>query len=137
MTTAVKSPPLGVATVVVAAGAEVITALVLIIRPPLFGRLLFGTEFSPPGLALGRLAGFALLALALACWPGLGGGRKSAIGALVTFSLLSAIYLVCLGITGRLVGPLLWPAASMHAGLTIILIRDWFKISQADAVTVE
>jgi hypothetical protein len=137
MTTAERSRQLGVATVVVAAGAEVVTALVLIIRPALFGWLLFGTEFSPSGLALGRLAGFALLALALACWPGSGRGRKSAIGALVTFSLLSAIYLVCLGVTGGLVGPLLWPAAAMHAALTIILIRDWFKISQLDAVTVK
>jgi hypothetical protein len=72
MTTAERSRQLGVATVVVAAGAEVVTALVLIIRPALFGWLLFGTEFSPSGLALGRLAGFALLALALACWPGSG-----------------------------------------------------------------
>jgi hypothetical protein len=65
MTTAERSRRLGVATVFVAAGAEVVTALVLIIRPALFGRLLFGTDFSHSGLALGRLAGFALLALAL------------------------------------------------------------------------
>jgi len=53
MTTAEVSRPLGVATVVVAAGAEVITALVLIIRPALFGRLLFGAEFSPPRAGAG------------------------------------------------------------------------------------
>jgi hypothetical protein len=50
--------------VAIAAVVEVATGLVLIVRPNLFGRLLFGTVFAPPGQALGRLAGFALLALA-------------------------------------------------------------------------
>jgi hypothetical protein len=115
----------------VAAAVEVVTGLVLIVRPSLFGRLLFGAEFSAPGRALGRLAGFALLALAFAYWPRLRADRKSATQGLVVFSLLSAIYLLYLRIGRGLAGPLLWPAAAMHAALAMILIRESFKISRA------
>ena len=111
--------------ITVAAALEVVTGLVLIIRPSLFGQLVFGAEFSAPGQALGRLAGFALLALALACWPGLGAERRSAARALILFSLLSAVYLVYLGVRSGLVGPLLWPAAATHAALTVMLVRGW------------
>lgn len=124
--------------VTVAAAVEVVTGLVLIVRPSLFGRLLFGAEFSGPGPPLGRLAGFALLALAFACWPRLRADRKSAIRALVVFSLLSAIYLIYLGIGHRgLAGPLLWPAAAIHAALVMILIRESFKISRANALPIK
>jgi len=35
----------------------------------MFVRLLLGVELSEPGQIVGRLAGFALIALVLACWP--------------------------------------------------------------------
>jgi len=112
--------------VAVAAGVEVVTGLVLIIRPSLFVRLLFGAELSAGGQALGRLAGFALLALALACWPGGGADVTSARRALLVFSVLVTLYLAYLGIAGALAGILLWPAVALHATLTILLSRDWF-----------
>ena len=113
--------------IAVAAGIEVATGLVLIIRPSLFAQLLFGAELSGVGRALGRLAGFALLALALACWPrGEGESRSvSARRALLVFSLLTTVYLVFLGVRSALVGPLLWPAAALHAALAILLARGW------------
>ena len=116
--------------VALAASVEVVTGLVVIIRPSLFGRLLFGAQFSSPGQALGRLTGFTLLSLALACWPGLGTERRSAVRALLVFSLLSAIYLVYLGAGSGLVGPLLWPAAALHAALAILLAFSWLRRSQ-------
>ena len=118
---------LGVISIAVAAGVEVVTGLVLIIRPSLFARLLFGAELSAAGQALGRLAGFALLALALACWPTGGVGSRSAVRALLAFSLFSAVYLVYVGVGRELVGILLWPAAALHAALTIILARVWLN----------
>jgi hypothetical protein len=97
------------------------------IRPSLFVWLLFGAELSKAGQALGRLAGFALLALALACWP-LGGARaRSGLAALFVFSLLTTIYLFYVGVRGELVGLMLWPAAVVHAGLTVILARVRFS----------
>jgi hypothetical protein len=50
-----------------AAAIEAITGLFLIISPSLLVWLLLGAELSSPGQALGRVAGFALLALACAC----------------------------------------------------------------------
>jgi hypothetical protein len=122
-----QSPALYIA---VAAGVEVVTGLVLIIRPSLFVWLLFGAELSDAGQALGRLAGFALLALALACWPRVGeiGEAKAALRALLVFSLLTAIYLVYVGVRGEQVGILLWPAAALHAALTVPLVRGWLSI---------
>jgi hypothetical protein len=109
-----------------------VTGLVLLIYPPLFGWLLFGAALSDAGQALGRLAGIALLALALACWPGLA-ERKSSARALILFSLLSAIYLLYLGVGSGPVGILLWPAAALHAALTILLVWTWLTVHQAPA----
>jgi hypothetical protein len=114
----------------VAAAVEVATGLVLIIRPSLAGWLLFGAELSDAGQALGRLAGFALLALALAYWPVLGAERRSAVRALLILSLFTTIYLVYLGVRGEPVGILLWPAAALHAALTVLLVRGWLNRSQ-------
>jgi hypothetical protein len=121
------SRQLGVISIAVAAGVEVVTGLVLIIRPSLFARLLFGAELSAAGQALGRLAGFALLALALACWPRGGVASRSALRALLAFSVFSAVYLVYVGTRAQLVGPLLWPAAVLHVALAFLLVRDWLR----------
>ena len=95
--------------VTAAAAVKVVTGLVLIIRRSLFVWLLFRAELSAAGQALGRLAGFSLLALALACWPVRGAETKSnpALRALLAFSLLAAVYLVYVGIGGKIVGILL------------------------------
>ncbi len=128
------SEELAARSVAAAAGVEVATGLVLIIRPPLFGRLLFGAEFSGAGQAIGRLAGISLLALALACWPngGLRESSQSSLRALLVFSLLTTIYLAYLGIGTALVGPLLWPAVALHLALSILLGHGWLSGSQAN-----
>ena len=115
--------------IAVAAAVEVGTALVLLIRPTLFMRVLFGVAAPGAGAALGRLAGIALIALALACWPRRNARSEanSALLALLVFSLLAALYLVHVGIRGELVGVLLWPAAATHAGLAILLAWAWLK----------
>ena len=103
------SQQLGVTSIAVPAGVEVATGLFLIIRPSLCVRLLFGAELSDPGQALARLTGFALLSLALACWPrrGTERGPVSALRALLLFSVLTTAYLAYLGIGGALIGILL------------------------------
>jgi len=52
-----------------AAVEAVATGVVLIITPQLFARLVFAAAFSSAGQALGRLAGIALIGLAIATWP--------------------------------------------------------------------
>ena len=113
--------------VAVAAGVEAFTAVVLIIRPSLFGQLVFGAEFSPLGQTPGGLAGFALLTLALAFWLRGSANGNSVIRALVVFSLLTAIYLVYLGVGSAFVGILRWPAVGLHAVLSFLLIRGWLS----------
>jgi hypothetical protein len=110
-----------------AAVLEAATGLALIIHPSLLSHLLLGEGVSGAGMALGRVAGFALLGLGLACWPGLesAGANTPALRALLTYNLLATLYLFYLGIGGRLVGTLLWPAVVIHAVLTLLLARAW------------
>lgn len=114
--------PLGLAAVIEAA-----TGLVLIIHPPILSHLLLGEGVSGAGMALGRVAGFALLSLGLACWPGLDstGANTPALRALFTYNLLATLYLAYLGIGGRSGGSLLWPAVAIHAVLMLLLARAW------------
>ena len=106
------------------AAGEAATGILLAASPAMVVRLLLGGDLSPAGVALGRLAGFALLALGIACWP-----RGSAAGgpasAMLAYSLLAALYLLALGFGGALVGILLWPAVVVHAAFTFLLIRAW------------
>ena len=109
------------------AAGEVVTGLVLAMAPALFIRLLMGVALSGPGIALGRLTGFALIALGVACWPlAEAGGRSPAVRALLAYGVLVTVYLVALGVDGALVGVLLWPAVVAHAIFTLLLARAWF-----------
>jgi hypothetical protein len=53
-----------------AAVAEAATGLALIVAPSVVARLLFGAELGGIAVAVARVAGFALLSLGLAGWPG-------------------------------------------------------------------
>jgi hypothetical protein len=125
------NPRYGTISIKVAAAIEVGTGLVLIGFPSLFARLLLGVELSEPGQVIGRLGGFALLALVLACWSGAGAQSMatSSLRALLVFSVLVALYLVYLGIGSRLVGPLLWPAMVLHSVVAICLAGIWVNTS--------
>jgi hypothetical protein len=114
--------------IVVGAAVEAAaTSLVLILSPSLFGWLILGAELSEAGQALGRLTGIVLLALGLACWPAPPAAIQStsAVRALLIYNLLATIYLLYLGVGGKLVGMLLWPAVALHAILTILVTRVW------------
>src|SRR5262249_34318793 len=51
------------------AASEAAAGLILAVAPALFIPLLMGVALSGVGIALGRLTGFALIALGVACWP--------------------------------------------------------------------
>jgi hypothetical protein len=116
--------------IAVAAAIEAGTGLVLVSFPSLFVRLLLGAELPELGQIVGRLAGFALIALVLACWPRAGteGTAASSLRALLVFSVLVALYLIYLGIGGRFVGPILWPAVVLHSAVAIVLARAWINV---------
>lgn len=108
-----------------AAIAEAVTGIALIFCPLLVGRLLLGAEFSDVAVIAGRVAGIALIALGVACWPG--GTTSRALCGMLTYSVLVTFYLLYVAIRGESVGPLLWPVVAVHAVLSLLLARIWFK----------
>ena len=106
----------------IAAVAEAATGLALLLVPSLVGRVLLGTDLTGVSIPVARVAGIALVALGVACWPGL-----TALCGMLTYSVLITAFLACLGIRGRWVGPLLWPAVGLHAIFTVLLARAWLK----------
>ncbi len=112
-----------------AAAGEAALGLVLLAYPPVVVRLLFNAEIAGAGVVMSRVAGIALIALGVACWPGSGAGRclSGALRAMLCYSLLAMIYLAYLGIRREWVGSLLWPAVAVHAALALPLARAWLK----------
>ena len=110
-----------------AAVLEAATGLALVIHPALVAQLLFGDGVSGAGMVLARVAGFALLALGVACWPSREAGSDIAHStrAMLTYSLPVTIYLVYLGIVTHLTGMLLWPGVAVHAVWMLLLVAAW------------
>src|SRR5947208_9517857 len=112
-----------------AAILEAVTGLALITGTALVTRLLLGESAAGVAAALGRLAGFALLALGVACWPiaNSENGFASAFRAMLTYNLLVTLFILFLGIGSEFVGPLLWPAMALHTLVTSLLVSAWYK----------
>jgi hypothetical protein len=102
---------------VFAAAGEAATGLALLIVPSLVGQLLFGEELAGIAIVFARVAGIALIALGVACWPG-----PPRVGMLI-YSAVATVFLAYLGLAGGVGGILLWPAVILHAILTILLMR--------------
>lgn len=100
-----------------AAAGEAATGLALLVAPSLVGQLLLGVKLTGVAVPVARVAGVALVALAIACWPG------PPLAGMLTYSGAVTLYLAYLGFTG-LSGVLLWPAVILHLLLTALLMRD-------------
>jgi hypothetical protein len=98
-----------------AAIGEAGTGLALLIVPSLVGQLLFDEQFAGVTIPVARVAGIALIALGIACWPG-----PPPVG-MLTYSALITLYLAYLGFAGGWTGVLLWPAVVLHVILTALL----------------
>ena len=83
---------------ILAAVAEGMTGLALLLVPSLVGRLLFGEELTGVGILAGRVAGIALIALGVACWPG------PPVAGMLIYGAAVALYLAYVGIAGGLTG---------------------------------
>ena len=105
-------------TLVFAAVAEAVTGLALLIVPSLVGKLLLGEDLTGIAIPVARVAGIALIALGVACWPG------TPLVGMLTYNATVTPYLAYVGIVGGLTGLLLWPAVLVHAILTVLLARD-------------
>ena len=106
----------------VAAVAEAATGVALLVIPAFVGRLLLGAELSGVALIVGRVAGIALVALGVACWPG-----RTALCGMLAYNALATLYLAYVGLGAEFAGELLWPAVVLHAALTALLVRAWVQ----------
>jgi hypothetical protein len=102
-----------------AALAEGATGAALLIVPSFVGSLLLGDALTGIGATVARVAGIALIALAVACWPG-----PPLIGMLI-YSAAVAICLAYAGLAQSATGILLWPAVVLHVILTVLLTLTW------------
>src|SRR5271169_2249455 len=109
--------------VMVSAAIEAATGVALIALPDLVARLLLGTGLSGSGVAIARVAGFGLLSLAIACWPGGTDTSPHVTRALFLYNLLAGLYLGFLRVGGVFAGYLLWPACIVHVLLALLLAR--------------
>jgi hypothetical protein len=107
--------------VTVAAAAEAATGVALIVAGSKVSRWLLGSELAGAGVPLARLAGIALVALAVAAWPGREATPAGA-RALLLYNLLAGAYLAFLGVEHETCGVLLWPACALHAAIAILLV---------------
>ncbi len=106
-----------------AAGLEMLTGAALFTAPSLLAELLFGSPMTAPGPTVGRVAGLAILCLAIGCWPrGVERGQTpQALPGLWLLSAVVAAYLIYLGASGAQVGVLFWPATAAHLTLAVLL----------------
>jgi hypothetical protein len=103
----------------IAAVGEIVAGLIALVNPPLAVRWLLGVEITGAGIVVSRIAGIALIALGVACWPRASGSGASS--GMLTYSALATGYLAYLGISGEWHGELLWPAVVAHATMTLLL----------------
>ncbi len=108
---------------------EGLTGLSVIVSPALVTRLLFDAEVAGAGVAISRLAGISLIALAVACWPD--GDTRRAFFGMLTYNLLATLLLGWVGASGA-VGRLLWPAAAAHGGLSVLLVTTRWKARRGE-----
>jgi hypothetical protein len=110
-----------------AAIGEAATGLALLFIPSLVAQLLLGEELTTVAVPVARVAGIALIALGIACWPG-----PPLVGMLI-YTLVVALYLAYLAFASTFIGVLLWPAVILHLTIAILLI--WTSTKQKGTIS--
>ena len=112
-----------------AAVLEIVTGAALLAAPSAVTFWILREDLSPGGTALGRVTGFALIALGLACWPSRETTTQTTPAwAMFTYSVLVAIYLGYYGVS-QSAGALLWPAVVAHVVFAILFVAAWSRDS--------
>ena len=107
---------------IIAAVIEAGAGLALLLIPAVSVSALLGVPLDTAiGLVAGRIAGAALVGLAIACWQARNGERGSAatgvVEAMFFYNFAAAMVLVYAGIRLDLRSALLWPAIVLHLAL--------------------
>jgi hypothetical protein len=109
---------------IVTAVLEVGIGVALLVSPALTVSILIGAPFDTKGdSVVGRVAGSALLSLAVACWLARNDEHsRAAIGlikSLLLYNLAVVVILAYAGLGLRLLGIGLWPAVVLHAVMSV------------------
>jgi hypothetical protein len=105
-----------------ACGIEAATGLGLLVAPAVVARLVIGADIAGASIIVGNIAGLALIALAIACWPRQAAGSdKGTYVAMIVYNLLVALLLAEAGVSGTANGALLWPVVVIHLVFTILI----------------
>ncbi|HWZ01760.1 MAG TPA: hypothetical protein VNX17_11790 [Edaphobacter sp.] len=107
----------------VSAAIEAATGTALIVSPGLVVQILLGVGVAETGIAIGRVGGFGLLSLGMACWPNGDEVTVRATWVLFLYNLLASLYLCYLRVGGGFTGYVLWLAVGLHAVLAVLLAR--------------
>ena len=100
---------------------EGVTGLALAVVPSLIVSVLLGTSLTDAGaILIGRLAGAALITIAIACWLSRTDTRSLVmVKVMLSYNVFSTTLLVYSALVERISGPGLWPAVLLHVGLLI------------------
>jgi hypothetical protein len=109
---------------ILAATSEALFGLILLVYPLIVIRLLFNSEIGGAAVLMSRIAGIALIALGVACWPDRDTLR--AFLGMLTYGVLAMLFFIYVAVNGG-VGILLWPGVAVHAGLSVLLLWAWRK----------
>ena len=104
------------------AAAESAVGIALLAVPSWVASLLLGATLDTTvATTVARVAGFALLALGIACWLGRADtpsrAARGIVGAMLVYNGGVCAVLVYASLIGGLAGIGLWPTAILHAGL--------------------
>jgi hypothetical protein len=103
---------------------EVLTGLALLVAPLFVIGLLLGDELSPTGAAVSRVLGIGLFSLGISAWETARPKTSLAPRAgICIYNVSVALLLSILGVPGGMNGPLLWPAAVVHALMGAAMLR--------------
>jgi hypothetical protein len=113
---------------VVTAALEGVTGLVLVAFPSPLATLLLGSALDAPvALTLARVAGVALVALAVTCWLARHDVQSRAgrglVAAMALYNTGVAIVLAYASIGLALSGLGLWPTVLFHAAMTVWCVK--------------
>jgi hypothetical protein len=98
---------------------EGLTGLALAIIPSFLVSILLGTSLTDASaIIISRLAGAALLTIAIACWLARNDVNSFVmIKVMLTYNILASLLLLYAVLVERISGPGLWPAVFLHFGL--------------------
>src|ERR1044071_7538804 len=127
---------------IIAAVTEAVAGVALLLIPAVAVSTLLGAALdTATGLVAGRIAGAALIALAIACWQARNAERGNwatgVVEGMSFYNFAAAMVLVYAGIRLDLRSALLWPAIVLHLALSAwCVLMLWFtrrKISSSES----